>query len=223
MTEFPQTWLDFCDPQLAAEVRKAEARVADIAAHTTIYPAPQDRYRALRLKPADCRVVILGQDPYHGEDLCHGVMLPQAMGLSFSVPDGMRFPPSLRNIAKELHTDVGVTLTSGDLSPWAEQGVLLLNTGLTVSKGEAASHKGFGWHAVTDRIIAALGRSVEPRVFILWGAHAQAKQPLIATQHGVIASVHPSPLSASRGFFGSKPFSRANGFLSDFGLPPIVW
>ncbi len=135
----------------------------------------------------------------------------------------MRAPPSLKNIAKELESDVGARLASGDLSPWAAQGVLLLNTGLTVKKGEAGSHKKFGWHAVTEHIIKALGASDLPRVFILWGAHAQAKRALIGPQHCVIESVHPSPLSAHRGFFGSRPFSRANEFLKKQGRQEIRW
>lgn len=223
MSDFPQHWLDFCGPVLSDEVARAEARVAAVEASETIYPPRDLRYRALAMPPDAVSVVILGQDPYHGEDACHGSLLPQAMGLSFSVPEGMKAPPSLKNIAKELESDVGARLQSGDLSHWAAQGVLLLNTGLTVRKGEAGSHKKFGWHAVTDHIIGALGASALPRVFILWGAHAQAKRALIAPQHCVIESVHPSPLSVHRGFFGSKPFSKANAFLRQQGRPEISW
>jgi uracil-DNA glycosylase len=223
MSDFPQRWLDFCGPKLAAEVATAEARVETAEQTDTIYPVRELRYRALAMKPDEVSVVILGQDPYHGEDMCHGRLLPQAMGLSFSVPEGMPPPRSLRNIAKELESDVGARLESGDLSHWAAQGVLLLNTSLTVKKGDAGSHKDFGWHAVTDRIIAALGQSTAPRVFILWGAHAQAKRGLIGPQHCVIESAHPSPLSARRGFFGSRPFSRANEFLKRHDRPPIRW
>lgn len=223
MSDFPRHWLDFCGADISTEVARAEARVASVEASETIYPPVQMRYRALQMRPEEVAVVILGQDPYHGEDACQGSLLPQAMGLSFSVPEGMRAPPSLKNIAKELESDVGARLTSGDLSHWAAQGVLLLNTGLTVRKGEAGSHKGFGWHAVTDHIIKALGASDLPRVFILWGAHAQAKRTLIGPQHCVIESVHPSPLSVHRGFFGSKPFSRANAFLRQQGRPEIIW
>ena len=223
MSDFPRHWLDFCGERLSDEVASAEARVAAAEASETVYPPRALRYRALAMKPNDVSVVILGQDPYHGEDACDGSLLPQAMGLSFSVPEGMRAPPSLKNIAKELESDVGARLQSGDLSHWAAQGVLLLNTGLTVKKGEAGSHKKFGWHAVTDHIIAALGASPLPRVFILWGAHAQAKRALIGPQHCVIESVHPSPLSVHRGFFGSKPFSQANAFLRQQGRPEIAW
>ena len=223
MSSFPQHWLDFCGAELSQELGRAEARVAAVEASETIYPPRDLRYRALSMQPDAVSVVILGQDPYHGEDACNGSLLPQAMGLSFSVPEGMRAPPSLKNIAKELESDVGACLQSGDLSHWAAQGVLLLNTGLTVREGEAGSHKKFGWHAVTDHIIGALGASSLPRVFILWGAHAQAKRALIAPQHCVIESVHPSPLSAHRGFFGSKPFSKTNAFLRQQGRPEIAW
>lgn len=223
MSDFPRHWLDFCAGQLAADVQAAEARVAAIEGKTTIYPATAHRYRALAMRPEDVSVVILGQDPYHGEDACMGSLLPQAMGLSFSVPKGMPAPRSLRNIGKELESDIGVRLESGDLSHWAAQGVLLLNTSLTVSKGEAGSHKNFGWQVVTDHIIRALGESAQPRVFILWGAHAQAKRDLIAGQHLVIESAHPSPLSARRGFFGSRPFSQTNEFLQQQGRAAIRW
>lgn len=223
MSDFPRRWLAFCGPELANEVASAETRVAAVETSETVYPPLAMRYRALQMTPEQVSVVILGQDPYHGEDACHGSLLPQAMGLSFSVPEGMRAPPSLKNIAKELNSDVGARLESGDLSHWAAQGVLLLNTGLTVRKGEAGSHKKFGWHAVTDHIIGALGASPQPRVFILWGAHAQGKKALIAPQHCVIESVHPSPLSAHRGFFGSQPFSKANAFLRQQGRPEINW
>jgi uracil-DNA glycosylase len=215
--------LEFCAPQLAQDVANAEARVAIVEATHTVYPMPDLRYRALAMQPGQVSVVILGQDPYHGEDLCHGVLLPQAMGLSFSVPEGMPAPRSLKNIAKELDSDVGAKLASGDLSHWAAQGVLLLNTSLTVNKGEAGSHKDFGWQRVTDHIIGALGASASPRVFILWGAHAQAKRDLIGAQHCIVESAHPSPLSARRGFFGSRPFSRANAFLKGQGKTEIRW
>jgi uracil-DNA glycosylase len=223
MTEFPTQWLDFCDPALHDAVTAAEARVAAAEVTEVIFPERALRYRALEMSPQDVSVVILGQDPYHGEDWCEGRLLPQAMGLSFSVPAGMPAPRSLRNIAKELESDVGARLDSGDLTRWADQGVLLLNTSLTVSKGLAGSHKDFGWHRVTDLIIAALGGSPQPRVFILWGAHAQAKRGLIGSQHLIVESAHPSPLSARRGFFGSKPFSRANEFLCRHGRPEISW
>lgn len=223
MSAFPVHWLDFCAPALHDAVTAAEARVAATEATEVVYPERSLRYRALAMRPDDVSVVILGQDPYHGEDVCQGSLLPQAMGLSFSVPEGMPAPRSLKNIAKELESDIGARLDSGDLSRWAAQGVLLLNTSLSVNKGQAGSHKDYGWQVVTDHIIAALGQSTQPRVFILWGAHAQAKRGLIGPQHLIIESAHPSPLSARRGFFGSKPFSRTNDFLRQQGRAEIAW
>jgi uracil-DNA glycosylase len=162
-------------------------------------------------------VVILGQDPYHGAG--------QAHGLSFSVHPGVKFPPSLRNIYKELIQDLGCAAPlTGDLTPWAQQGVLLLNTVLTVREGQAASHQGKGWEAFTDAIIEALNEREQEVVFVLWGNHAQKKGAKINTdRHVVITSVHPSPLSASRGFFGSKPFSAINTTLASRGVNPIDW
>jgi uracil-DNA glycosylase len=223
MSDFPQHWIDFCNAQLLQDVLDVEQRVAQVEQTKTVYPAREYRYRALAMRPQDVHVVILGQDPYPGEDICNGKPMPQAMGLSFSVPKGMPPPRSLINISKELKSDIGASLADGDLSAWAEQGVLLLNTSLSVNKGEAGSHKDLGWQNVTDHIIAALGASFTPRVFILWGAHAQAKRSLIGPRHLVIESAHPSPLSASRGFFGSKPFSKTNEFLRNKNRREIMW
>lgn len=223
-TDFPPQWLAFCGSQLKHDVAAAEKNVAAIeTTGATIFPAKENRYRALRLAPDEVEVVILGQDPYPGVDTCKGQIMPQAVGLSFSVPEGMPLPRSLKNIATELKQDVGGELRSGDLSHWAQQGVLLLNTSLTVTQGAAGSHKNVGWDKVTDHIIRALGKSAVPRVFILWGAHAQAKRSLIGPQHLIVESAHPSPLSARRGFFGSQPFSRANAFLQAHGRKPIAW
>ena len=162
-------------------------------------------------------MVILGQDPYHGPQ--------QAHGLSFSVRKGVKPPPSLLNIFKEMESDLGCARPNhGCLQGWADQGVLLLNTTLTVREGAPKSHAGHGWETLTDAIIRALSARETPMVFILWGAHAQSKKALIDTsRHHIIASVHPSPLSASRGFFGSRPFSRANAYLEADGLTPIRW
>jgi len=161
-------------------------------------------------------VVILGQDPYHGPG--------QAHGLSFSVKPGVPAPPSLQNIFKELQSDLGCPIPNhGHLAHWAGQGVLLLNTVLTVRAGEPASHRGIGWETFTDRVIETLNGKEQPVVFILWGSHAQAKAPLIAGHHGILRSPHPSPLSAHRGFFGSRPFSAANRFLRSRGLEEIDW
>lgn len=183
-----------------------------------VYPPMEDIYNALRVTPyASTKVVILGQDPYHGPG--------QAHGLSFSVRPGVQPPPSLLNIFKEMESDIGcVRPNHGCLLGWAEQGVLLLNTTLTVAQGRPKSHAGHGWETLTDAIIAKLSARQTPVVFILWGAHAQSKVTLIDTyRHHIIKSPHPSPLSASRGFFGSRPFSRANAYLIQDGLDPIDW
>jgi uracil-DNA glycosylase len=184
----------------------------------TIYPDQYDIYNALHYTPyADTKVVIIGQDPYHGPG--------QAHGLSFSVKPGVGIPPSLKNIYKELHDDLGCTIPNhGYLVEWAEQGVLMLNAVLTVRAGTPNSHKGLGWELFTDKVIETLNQRETPIVFILWGAFAQQKQELITSpQHYIIKSPHPSPFSANRGFFGSKPFSRANAFLRKIGRAEIDW
>ena len=183
-----------------------------------IYPEIQDIFNALNYTSyKDVKVVILGQDPYHGPS--------QAHGLSFSVKAGVSIPPSLLNIYKELYTDLGCYIpNNGYLKKWADQGVLLLNTVLTVRAGEANSHKNKGWEHFTNKIIALLNEKTEPIVFILWGNNAQAKQSLITNpKHYIIKSVHPSPLSAHRGFFNSKPFSNTNNFLISQGKKTIDW
>ena len=219
----PESWQPVLEPVLAT----AEARqlggflVAEEQAGKQIYPPRGCRLKALELTPLDeVKVVILGQDPYHGPG--------QAMGLCFSVPEGVKIPPSLVNIYKELEADLGVARADhGDLSKWAQQGVLLLNNTLTVEAAKAGSHAKRGWDAITDACVAAVAARDEPSVFILWGSHAQAKAMRIAGlregPHCVIESPHPSPLSAHRGFFGSKPFSRTNAFLSDHGREAIDW
>lgn len=185
----------------------------------TIFPAEENIFNALKMTPFnEVKVVILGQDPYHD--------FGQAYGLAFSVPENMKkLPPSLKNIYKELAADVGCDIAShGCLDSWAEQGVLLINTVLTVRAHEANSHKNIGWELVTDLIIRNISNRKENVVFILWGANAISKKNLIdCTKHAVIESVHPSPLSASRGFFGSKPFSKCNAALEKFGLKSIDW
>lgn len=196
------------------EHREAEAR----ASETAVYPAASAVYRALELTPFnDVKAVILGQDPYHGPG--------QAHGLAFSVPVGERIPPSLRNIYKELAADLGLPVpTHGHLEPWAKAGVLLLNTSLTVFDGAAGSHAAYGWDKLTDAVIAALNAQRDGLAFVLWGAPAQKKAALIDTKrHLVVVSPHPSPLSAHRGFFGSRPFSRVNEYLINLGKPPIDW
>ena len=183
-----------------------------------IYPPMNDIYNALRYTTyKDARVVILGQDPYHGPG--------QAHGLCFSVKPGVALPPSLKNIFKELSAEVGMTIPdSGELTGWARQGVLLLNTTLTVREGLPQSHKGQGWEILTDRIISAMNEKSTPVVFMLWGGNARAKRSLITSpQHLVLECAHPSPLSAYNGFFGCGHFKRANEFLEAQGLLPIDW
>ncbi len=183
-----------------------------------VYPSPQEEFAALHLMPyEDVKVVILGQDPYHGPG--------QAHGLCFSVRDGVPPPPSLVNIFKELHTDLGLPVPeSGNLERWAQQGVLLLNATLTVRARQAASHQGKGWERFTDAVIRATNDKPERVVYILWGASARKKKALIDTsRHVIIESAHPSPLSASNGFFGSRPFSRANEALEAAGREPVDW
>ncbi len=183
----------------------------------TVYPEYKDIFKTLRLTDYDeVKVVILGQDPYHGENEAHG--------LSFSVPQGIKTPPSLLNIFKELNNDLGIKRTKTDLTDWGEQGVLLLNSILTVVKDSPLSHKNKGWEIFTDRLIELLGEREKPMVFILWGNYARSKKELIKNKnHLIIENVHPSPLSASRGFFGSKPFSKTNNFLIKNNIKPIKW
>lgn len=220
----PSSWSPVLQPVLATqEARRLGGWLrAEETAGKRIYPPRGQRLAALELTPLDkVKVVILGQDPYHGPG--------QAHGLAFSVPQGVPPPPSLVNIYKELKSDLGIGPPDhGDLSHWAKQGVLLLNNALTVEAGQAGSHQNRGWEAITDAAVAAVAALPEPSVFILWGSHAQAKAARIPEltnndRHLVIRSPHPSPLSAHRGFFGSKPFSRANAFLEANGRGAIDW
>lgn len=183
-----------------------------------VYPEQDNIFKALKLTPySNVKVVIVGQDPYHGEK--------EANGLSFSVSPGIKLPPSLKNIYKELYDDLKIDRKdNGDLTDWAEQGVLLLNTVLTVEKDKPASHRNIGWELLTDYIIKTLNEKKEPIVFILWGNFAKNKAKLITNQrHLIITSSHPSPFSARYGFFGSKPFSKANNFLISNDISPIKW
>lgn len=184
----------------------------------TIYPKRENIFKALEYTSlSDTKVVIIGQDPYHGEN--------QAHGLCFSVLEGIKFPPSLRNIFKELENDVGRPIgESGQLDSWAKQGVLLLNNVLTVREGQPASHKGKGWELFTSRIIEELNRKETPVVFLLWGAHAEKKAEKITNPiHKKLITVHPSPLSAHRGFFGCRHFSKTNEILIANNMEPIAW
>ena len=186
--------------------------------HHEVCPADENVFAALDTTSyADTKVLILGQDPYHGPG--------QAHGLCFSVQRGVPVPPSLRNVFKELHSDVGVPIPShGNLRAWAERGVLLLNATLTVRAGQAGSHQGHGWERFTDRIISVVNDKFDPVVFVLWGAHARRKSALVTgAHHTVIEGPHPSPLSAHTGFFGSRPFSRTNEALVAHGRDPVDW
>lgn len=211
------------NPLLRNELTKAywaplQQFVADARAQGGVYPAPADTFAALHLTPyAQVKVLILGQDPYHGPG--------QAHGLCFSVRPGVALPPSLQNIFKELRADAGCAPAAhGDLSVWASQGVLLLNAVLTVGAGAAGSHANRGWEHFTDAVIGAVSAKTEPVVFVLWGAYARKKKALVdPTRHVVIESAHPSPLSAHHGFFGSRPFSRANEALRQVGRSPVSW
>jgi len=192
--------------------------IAERTAGKRIFPPPSEWFAALEMTPLDrVRVVILGQDPYHGAGQGHG--------LCFSVREGVRLPPSLVNIYKELVADLGIPRPAhGDLSAWARQGVLLLNSVLTVEEGRAGAHQGKGWERFTDAIVRALADGPRPIAFILWGAYAQRKAAFVdPARHLVIKSAHPSPLSAHNGFFGSRPFSKVNTWLSARGEAPIIW
>jgi len=190
-------------------------KVKDNYKNHTCYPKYENIFNALKLTPyKDVKIVIIGQDPYHGEGEAHG--------LSFSVQEGVKFPPSLQNIFKELYNDLGIKNTKGDLTPWAKEGVLLLNSILSVEKDKPLSHKDLGWQLLTDHIIKLINLKEEPVVFILWGSYARSKKVFITNKkHLIIESAHPSPLSASRGFFGSKPFSKANNFLKSHNIKEV--
>jgi uracil-DNA glycosylase len=215
----PGDWSEVLKDSLEApSFRKLERFVEGERRKHTVHPSEEELFSAFRLTPySRVRVLLLGQDPYHGPG--------QAHGLAFSVKPGVPPPPSLVNIFKELQSDLGLPPpASGSLVPWAEQGVLLLNAVLTVREGEANSHEGHGWEEFTDAVIRAVSAKPEPVVFVLWGNYARKKRKLIDTQrHEIIESLHPSPLSAAGGFFGSRPFSRINEALKLRGQPPIEW
>ena len=215
----PASW----QPVLGAEIAKPyyaklDEFVAAERAEHQVFPPQEDIFAALQATAyQDVRVVLLGQDPYHDDG--------QAHGLCFSVRPGVRVPPSLRNMYKELNADLGLPIPKdGDLRPWTKQGVLLLNTVLTVRAHEANSHKKKGWETFTDAVIRAVSNREQPAVFVLWGSPAKAKKALIDTErHVVIEGVHPSPLSASKGFHGSRPYSGINESLVELGYPAIDW
>ena len=220
----PLSWRAALDPVLA----KPESRQlggflkAEEAVGKAIYPPRGTRLAALELTPLDAvKVVILGQDPYHGAG--------QAHGLCFSVQPGVRVPPSLVNIYKELHADLGLPIPRhGTLTKWAQQGVLLLNNALTVEDGKPASHQGKGWEAITDAVVSAVAAKADPCVFLLWGSHARKKAQAVpglgpGSHHLVLTAPHPSPLSAHTGWFGSRHFSQANAFLDSHGRGAVDW
>jgi len=215
----PESWKHALEAELHNPyIAKLETFLEAERAGHTVYPPPEAVFRALELTPLEkVKVLILGQDPYHGPG--------QAHGLSFSVPKGVRTPPSLLNMFKELQADVGIARAKhGFLEGWAQQGVLMMNAVLTVRQGEANSHKAKGWEKFTDAVIQVLNDRPSRVVFVLWGAYAQKKSALITgPQHVILESVHPSPLSADRGFFGSRPFSKINAALEAAGQSPIEW
>lgn len=216
---FQNDWADLLDDELNKDYYRSlrEWLKKEYDEHT-VYPPMFDIFNAFHYTSYDdVKVVLLGQDPYHGPN--------QAEGLSFSVKKGVKIPPSLRNMYKELESDIGCPVPQhGSLVKWAKEGVLLLNTVLTVRDGEAHSHRNNGWERLTDHVIKTLNDRDKPIVFILWGKPAQAKEKLIdQSVHFVIKSPHPSPLSAHRGFFGSKPYSRTNQFLKEHHIPEIDW
>ncbi|MBP3398830.1 MAG: uracil-DNA glycosylase [Erysipelotrichaceae bacterium] len=212
-------WKDFLQSEFQKDYFKSlSAFLKEEYRTKTIYPAREDVFNAFEYTAYEtCKVVILGQDPYHEPN--------QAHGLCFSVRKGVDIPPSLRNIYAELHADLGCSIpTHGCLTDWALQGVFLLNTTMTVRKGAAASHVGKGWEIFTDHTIMKLNEKKEPLVFILWGSNARSKKKLITSpQHLIIESAHPSPLSCYRGFNGSRPFSRCNDYLMKHGIAPVNW
>ena len=219
LPELPECWSSVLGETFVQSTLSQLTRflAVEIKSHT-LFPPTSDIFKAFDLTPFDAlKVVILGQDPYHG--------VGQAHGLAFSVREGVTPPPSLKNIFKELCDDVECPYpNSGDLSGWAKQGVLLLNTLLSVRAGEPFSHKNKGWEQFTDEVIRTINVQKEHTVFILWGAPAQTKSVLIdESRHLVLRAPHPSPLSSYRGFFGSKPFSKTNAYLLEQGLPPIDW
>lgn len=215
----PDDWKELLEDEIESEwFADLQSFLDEEWQNETVYPPAEKIFDALRLTPlSEVKVLILGQDPYHGEG--------QAHGLCFSVPDGIKIPPSLRNIYKEMRTDLDINPPdSGNLISWAEQGVLMLNTVLTVRSGEAQSHQKRGWEKFTDAVIKQVSDKAKASVFVLWGGSAHKKVPLIDDKrHRVICGVHPSPLSASRGFIGSRPFSGINEALKSLGREPMVW
>jgi uracil-DNA glycosylase len=219
--QLPSSWIQYLEEELNQSYMKdlKKKLIEYQNKNITVYPEKSEIFNAFHLTPFQkIKVVILGQDPYHGPG--------QAHGLSFSVPHNIKTPPSLMNIFKELDSDLKVEInkTNGNLEHWAKQGVFLLNTTLTVEKSKPMSHKNFGWNIFTDKVIEIINHYRENIVFILWGAHAHSKTHLIdSSKHLILKSVHPSPLSSHRGFFGSRPFSQTNNYLESKEIDKIVW
>lgn len=213
------SWLDVLRDEFEAPYfKELEMNLAKAYNEEIVYPPKEDLFSALNLTPfSKVKVVIIGQDPYHGPG--------QAHGLSFSVKKGIKLPPSLVNIFKELQDDLGIVPPKdGNLEAWAREGVLLLNNQLSVVEGKPMSHKDLGWNELTDKIIKVLNEKKKHLVFILWGSPAQKKAKVVSHRdHHIIQSVHPSPLSSYRGFFGSKPFSKANAYLESQSIKPVKW
>ena len=219
--QLPSSWIQYLEEELSQSYMKdlKKKLIECQNKNITVYPEKSKIFNAFHLTPFQkIKVVILGQDPYHGPG--------QAHGLSFSVPHNIKTPPSLMNIFKELDSDLKVEInkTNGNLEHWAKQGVFLLNTTLTVEKSKPMSHKNFGWNIFTDKVIEIINHYRENIVFILWGAHAHSKTHLIdSSKHLILKSVHPSPLSSHRGFFGSRPFSQTNNYLESKEIDRIIW
>ena len=219
--QLPSSWIQYLEEELNQSYMKdlKKKLIECQNKNITVYPEKSKVFNAFHLTPFQkIKVVILGQDPYHGPG--------QAHGLSFSVPHNIKTPPSLMNIFKELGSDLKVEInkTNGNLEHWAKQGVFLLNTTLTVEKSKPMSHKNFGWNIFTDKVIEIINHYRENIVFILWGAHAHSKTHLIdSSKHLILKSVHPSPLSSHRGFFGSRPFSQTNNYLESKEIDRIIW
>lgn len=236
VTHIPQPWIDILTStdrhSILDSLDQIEQNLDTLCLQTVVLPNAIDRYRALAIPPESVKVTIIGQDPYHGIakiriESGETDLVPEATGLSFSVPKGIKIPPSLRNIFKELNQDIGCPIpVHGELSSWADQGVLLLNRMLSVEKDKPGSHGKLGWQTITDSLISALSQQHSGIVFILWGNHAKSIRPFIADNgHTIIESSHPSPIggSCNKGFFGSRPFSRANEALANLGNQTIDW
>jgi uracil-DNA glycosylase len=237
ITHIPEPWIDlfansYRRSEMLVSIAAIESKLEELSTRSVILPIENHRYRAFSINLEDVKCVIVGQDPYHGIakirlESGETKSVPEAMGLSFSVPRGVKIPPSLRNIFKELNQDIGCQVPEhGDLTKWVGQGVLLLNRMLSVEKDKPGSHSKLGWQPITEALISALSQQHSGIVFILWGNHAKSIRPFIADNgHTIIESSHPSPIggSCNKGFFGSRPFSRANEALATLGKQTIDW